>query len=365
MKPKLLKSMAVVAVMLLFAGTALAESDAELTLAPSVQQASKGDEFTVDVMLKNPSQQNVISVRTWLSYDPKALSATALDTSASPFALPAPGEDGISADEGRVMIGRANITGGVKDAQVKVATVHFKVLSAYKDKTTISFYDYQVNELGHTSVNIVDQGFPLNILGKEPDKLDIQLNPQGGTSVPATTPPATTQTTVPTTTAPSTSSDMGGEGFSTDLIRPTNLKVNTGSGYVDLVWDAPTDPARVGFNVYYGQTSGVYARRRTIGNTNAFRLDGLTNNETYYLAVTAFDSLNRESDYSNEVGVIVNQPLSSTAPFTTLFDQKYRKIPSEPQNGPLVGWLVISAAGLSAAILFGRKRQRILIQDAE
>jgi hypothetical protein len=357
MNKPLLKSMFAIVLLLAGAGIALADNDAELTLKPSATQVSQGQEFTVDIVLKNPSKQNVISVRSWLNYDPMALQATALDTKDSVFNLAAPGEDDISASEGKIKIGRSNISGGVSDTEVKVATVHFQVQSAVAGKTTLSFYDYQVSELGHTSVNIIDQGFPLNILGKEPDKLDFQLNP-GGVSAPVI--PAPVENPV-TPTAPVTPNyGVGGNvGFATDLVRPLNLKANTGSGYIDLAWDTSYDPARVGFNLYYGKTSGQYARRRTLGNLNAFRLDGLSNNDSYYLAITAFDQLNRESDYSNEVGIIVNQPLSSTAPFNTAFDQTYQKIPQQPQNGPLVGWLLFSAAGLSAALLFGKKKKAV------
>ena len=355
MNKSLLKSLLAVTLLLAGTGVALAEGDAELMLKPSATQVSQGQEFTVDIMLKNPSQQNVISVRSWLSYDPMALQATALDTKDSVFNLAAPGEDDISASEGKVKIGRSNISGGVSDTEVKVATVHFQVQSALVGKTTLSFYDYQVSELGHTSVNIIDGGFPLNILGKEPDKLEIQLNP-GGASAPVIPAPVTTPVTP---SAPVVAPDYGIGGnvaFASELVRPLNLKANTGSGTIDLAWDAAYDPARVGFNLYYGKTSGQYARRRTLGSANAFRLDGLSNNEAYYLSITAFDQLNRESDYSNEVGILVNQPLSSTAPFESAFDQTYQRIPQQPQNGPLVGWLLFSAAGLSAALLFGKKR---------
>lgn len=355
MNSTFLKTLVIASLLLGGARSALAEGDAELLLKPSVAQASKGQEFTVDVVLKNPSAQNVISVRSWLSFDPMVLEGVAIDTSASLFNLAAPGEDTISAAEGKVKIGRSNISGGVTDAETKVATVQFRVKAAYAGKTTLSFHDYQVSELGHTSVNIIDQGFPLNILGRAPDKLVMDLNP-GGATVPTTPVP----TVVPTT--PVTDTGIGGPGYATDLARPTNLMANTGSGYIDLQWVAPVDSARVGFNIYYGQSSGLYTRRRTVGNLNAFRLDGLTSNQAYYVAVTAFDQLNRESDYSNEVGIIVNQPLSSTAPFATAFDQNYRNIPQQPQNGPLVGWLAFSAAGLSAAILFGRKRQTVELE---
>jgi hypothetical protein len=360
MKSTFAKSLIAVALLLAGAHFALADgSDAELTLKPSATSAGKGQEFTVDVILKNPSKQDVISVRSWLSYDPMLLQATALDTKDSPFTLAAPGEDNISAADGQIMIGRSNISGGVTDPEVKVATVHFQVQSAVAGKATLGFFDYQVSELGHTSVNIIDSGFPLNILGKEPDKLVIDLNPEVATPTPVTSTPVANPvtTTAPVSTVAPAYGVGGDSGTASELARPLNLMANTGSGTIDLKWDSANDPYRVGYNIYYGKTSGQYTRRRTIGNVNAFRLEGLTNNEVYYLSVTAYDTLNRESDYSNEVGIIVNQPLSSTAPFDTSFDQNYRKIPQQPQNGPLMGWVLFSSAGLSGSILFARKRK--------
>ena len=348
MKTKFFKKLiGLLALFLIGLSLAYAQGDAELELKSSVSEANQNEEFTVDVVLKNPVLQSVISVRSWLSYDQSALEALNIDTSTSAFTLTAPGEDAVSAGEGRVKIGRSNITGGFNEAETTVATVRFRVLAAHEVNTTISFYDYQVTELGHTSVNIIDQGFPLNILSKEPESLQVKLNP-GVAPPPAPVPP-------PVVT-PEPTPAIGGEPFASDILRPTNLKVNTGSGYADLKWDAEYDPKRVGFNIYYGQVSGQYTRRRSIENFNSYRLDGLTNSVTYYLAVTAYDQFNRESDYSNEVGIIVNQPLSATHPFEGLLGQAFARIPVQPENGPLIGWLIFSAMGLSAAIVFRRKK---------
>ena len=349
--------------LLIFAGYAFVSAqggDASLELKPSVSEVPKGDEFTVDVVLKNPGQQSVISVRSWLTYDSSALEAVNIDSSASDFTLSAPGEDTISHGEGRVKIGRSNITGGVSKAESKVVIVRFKVLAEHEKDTTIGFYDYQVSELGHTSVNIIDQGFPANILSRAPDSIQVKLNPGVGAAPAPTPPPAPAPTPAPT---PAPQPEIGGGALNFDLIRPTNLRVNTGSGYVDLVWEAFQDPARVGYNIYYGKQSGQYTRRRSIGNAGSYRLDGLNNNETYFFAVTAYDQLNRESDYSNEVGVIINAPLSSTHPFASLIQQAVAAIPFQPQNGPLVGWLIFSAAGLSGALVYGRRKRRIPITN--
>lgn len=333
---------------LLSLSSAQAQGAATLELRSALSQASAGDEFSVDIWLKNPGAQPIISVRTWLSYDANALEGLDIVTEGSPFTLTAPGEDAFDAAEGHVKIGRSNISGGVKDVEVKVATVTFRVKAASPMTTVISPYDYQVTELGHTSVNIIEQGFPVNILSEAPEDLRLELNP-GGAAAPST--PVEVQE--PTTSAQP--ADIGG-GLA-NLQRPQNLRVATGPGYADLKWDmAPSEPNRTGYNIYYGKTSGEYTRRRSAGNVNRYRLDGLNNNETYYFALTAYDSRNRESDYSDEVGIIINEPLSSTSPFEEILQSLLARIPGQPRNGPLIGWALFMALGLSGAVLFRSKK---------
>ncbi len=349
-----LKQLAILTILFLGVSLVYAVSDATLELRPSVTEAQNGDEFTVDIVLKNPSQQSVISVRSWLTYDPAKVQAVNIDSSDSSFTLAAPGEDQISHEEGRVKIGRSNITGGVTESETTVATVRFKVLEAYESTAAIGFYDYQSSELGHTSVNIIEEGFPSNILKEAPESVDIRLNAGAGAA------PAPEPEPIPEpepTSQPEPTLGIGG-GFAADLARPVNLKAHTGSGYVDLKWQAEVDAARAGFNVYYSKQSGTYTRHRTLGNVGSARIEGLMNNETYYFAVTAYDQNNRESDYSNEVGIIVNQPLSSTSPFEGLLSQMSARVPSQPQNGPLTGWLAFCAAGVAGTLVFGRKKRK-------
>ena len=328
-----------------------AQGDATLELKTPVTQARSGDEIIVDIVLKNPDAANVISVRSWLEYNPAHLLAENIDTSESSFPLSAPGEDTISSAEGLIKIGRSNISGGVTDVETTVAKIRFKVLASSAANTDISFYDFQVSELGHTSVNIIESGFPVNILAEKPETLRMSLN--HGVSPPV-------QPVVPTPIyTDEITTDIGGVGaVNFALARPTGLMANTGHGYVNLKWSAVSDPARIGFNIYYGKVSGQYTRRRSVGDYENYRIDGLTDNEAYYFAVASYDIYNRESDYSNEVGIIVNQPLSSTNPFTSYINHALAAIPSQPQNGPLAGWLIFSAAGLSGAIVYGKRKYR-------
>jgi hypothetical protein len=319
------------------------QNDATLELKSAVTQANAGDEFDVQIIVKNPGAQSIISVRSWLSYDMNALEGLSINTQGSPFTLSAPGEDEFDA-EGHAKIGRSNISGGFKDAEAVFATVRFRVKTPNPMTTAISAYDYQVTELGHTSVNIIDQGFPANILSEEPNKVQIGLN--AGATQPVTPEP----TVVPT--------DIGGSGFA-NLIRPQNLKATTGPGYVDLKWDLSDEAELMGYNIYYGKTSGQYTRLRTVGKVNRYRIDNLINGEVYFFAITAYDQMNRESDYSDEVGIIINQPLSSTSPFEDVIASLLAKLPAQPQNGPLLGWLVFSTAGLGGAIVFRKRNDEI------
>lgn len=320
------------------------QADAELEFVPSVTEARFGDEFDVDVMLKNPGQQNVISVRAWLEYNPDVLEGVGINTEGTSFTLSAPGETEVSQNEGLIKIGRSNISGGFTGAESKVATVRFRVKTPYHLIALIEPHNYQVTELGHTSVNIVDQGFPINILSEEPDPAEINLNPGAA--------PYGEQEQVET----EVNVEATGFGYA-NLERPQNLRVMTGPGYADLRWDLSTEPELAGYNVYYGRTSGMYTRRRSVGRVNQFRISGLNNNEVYYFAVTAYDSQNRESDYSDEVAVIINEPLSSTSPFEEFVQALLAKIPMQPQNGPLVGWLAFSAMGLGGTLAFRKKRR--------
>ncbi len=304
------------------------QSDAILELKPSRTQANAGEELEVDIILKNPSLQKVISVRSWLEYDPSALEALSLSAQGSPFSLSAPGEDEISVSERLIKVGRSNISGGATGAETFVAKVRFRVKATQPVTTVIDFHNYQLTELGHVSVNIVDQGFPINILASKPDPLRIDLNGGASQASPIVEP-----------------------NFGALLGRPQNLRVATGEGFADLKWDMGTEPALRGYNLYYGKVSGYYTRRRTIGMADAHRLEGLQNGESYYFAVTAYDSAGRESDYSDEVGVIVGEPLSSTSPFEDFLGSLLAEIPAQPQNGPMVWWLSLSSFGLALMLL--------------
>ena len=78
---------------------------------------------------------------------------------------------------------------------------------------------------------------------------------------------------------------------------------------VTLEWGAVIDPSFVGYRLYYGLIPGMYLQAPgeglTVGNVPTFTLTGLSSGTTYYFGVTAYDTANTESDYSNEVSTTV------------------------------------------------------------
>jgi uncharacterized repeat protein (TIGR02543 family) len=70
---------------------------------------------------------------------------------------------------------------------------------------------------------------------------------------------------------------------------------------IRIAWDPNTEPDLAGYKVYWGKTSRTYEESIDVGNVTTYVLSGLTKGETYFIAVTAYDTENKESDFSNEV----------------------------------------------------------------
>lgn len=81
---------------------------------------------------------------------------------------------------------------------------------------------------------------------------------------------------------------------------------------VPLAWDPSTNPAVTGYSVYYGTASRSYPNRVVVGNVTSATVTNLVAGERYYFAVTARDSANVESGYSNEVTTVASSVAAST-----------------------------------------------------
>ena len=69
---------------------------------------------------------------------------------------------------------------------------------------------------------------------------------------------------------------------------------------VTLEWDVNSEPTISGYNVYYGNSSRDYDVTLDVGNWTSVTIAHLEDNETYFFAVTAYNTDGDESGYSSE-----------------------------------------------------------------
>ena len=70
---------------------------------------------------------------------------------------------------------------------------------------------------------------------------------------------------------------------------------------VTLAWDSNAEPDLAGYIVYYGTASRNYPNSVDVGMVNSHEVTNLMAGQTYYFAVTAYDSQRNESAFSNEI----------------------------------------------------------------
>ncbi|MGD0624593.1 MAG: fibronectin type III domain-containing protein, partial [Thermodesulfobacteriota bacterium] len=75
-----------------------------------------------------------------------------------------------------------------------------------------------------------------------------------------------------------------------------------------LAWDANTETDLAGYKVYYGNSSRTYGTPISVGNVTTYTLSGLTAAQTYFVGVTAVNTSNKESGYSNEISGAATDP---------------------------------------------------------
>ncbi len=277
-------------------------------------QPNMGQSVKIDLVIENPKKEMITSVRAKLKFEKGSLEVTDLNTEDSDFTLPAPNENDIDSDEGTVIIGRSFVGGSKSDKEFHVATLTIKPL---KIGTFLEFVNYQDTELGDTGIFFTSSVTAENRLQEEPKPLrfgggfgnaqpignipinnDDLRNPNigtGGSGVPL----------------------PGDAGFSGDIIRPMGLRLQTDEqGNVRLIWPIDENPTIAGYYLYYSQKSGYYLRRRDVGKTNFALFPNLPSGEKYYFAIKAYNDLDGESDYSNEVFVTVGLPGSESHGFS-------------------------------------------------
>jgi hypothetical protein len=79
---------------------------------------------------------------------------------------------------------------------------------------------------------------------------------------------------------------------------------------IRLAWDANTEKDLAGYMVYYGRTPWNFGEPVKLGKVTNHTLTALTQGETYYIVVTAYDRTKHESGYSNQVSGIAHDILN-------------------------------------------------------
>ena len=78
------------------------------------------------------------------------------------------------------------------------------------------------------------------------------------------------------------------------------LTVTAMAGDVTLAWDPNSETDLAGYRLYYGNASRSYSATVPVGNVTTYTITGLPAG-TFYFAVTAYNTAQAESSYSNEV----------------------------------------------------------------
>ncbi len=100
--------------------------------------------------------------------------------------------------------------------------------------------------------------------------------------------------------------------FSTLLFSKVGL-----AAQIRLAWDPNTESDVAGYKIYYGTSSKSYSGSVDVGNVTSYHLTGLKEGQTYYVAVTAYNTSGSESGYSSEVSGVATEPtppVSETPP---------------------------------------------------
>lgn len=70
-----------------------------------------------------------------------------------------------------------------------------------------------------------------------------------------------------------------------------------------ITWDRNPEPNITGYYLHFGTESGIYPTSVDVGNGTDFILPGLDETSTYYIVMTARNTLGIESGYSEELVV--------------------------------------------------------------
>jgi len=145
------------------------------------------------------------------------------------------------------------------------------------------------------------------------------------------------------------------------------------SAQVTLAWDPNTEPDLDGYMIYYKEVSSGPPYNGTgateddspidVGNVTEFTLHGLTDGVTYFFAVTAYDTEDLESGYSNEVSTTGTSTLSVTSITSSTDNGSYKAADTVNITINFSEAVTLAGGSLIVALDTGRTVERDLINS--
>lgn len=131
---------------------------------------------------------------------------------------------------------------------------------------------------------------------------------------------------------------------------------NVYSAQVTLAWDPNTEAGIAGHVIYTGSSSRAYDVSVDVGNQTTYTLSGLADGQTYYFAVTCYDTYGAESNYSEEVSwtsqSLNGPPVASDGSLTTLQNTLADgTLSASDPDGDALTYSLVSSGSLGSATL--------------
>ncbi|HDQ44369.1 MAG TPA: T9SS type A sorting domain-containing protein [bacterium] len=109
------------------------------------------------------------------------------------------------------------------------------------------------------------------------------------------------------------------------------LPVFLSAASVRVSWEPNAETHTAGYKIYYGTHSRNYPTSIVVGNVTQYSVNGLSEDATYYFAVTAYDQYGNESDHSAEVQFALLDQTPPTLVRAEIFESdQVRLVFSEP-----------------------------------
>jgi len=312
-----------------------------------------GDILDMNIVINNPDRRSINRFRAWVAYDSQILEGVDVTVS-SAFPIPTPGESGFFPTEGTLKLS-GTASNSVTKERFSVAHMRFRVLKDTVDGTPLIFTEA-------TGDIDAKSGVFEGVIPSEQNALSMNLGSlfvrlagvsaagtssagsnasTTGSSTP-TAPVSTASSMMSATSLASAPSSVMQKAFS--LLQVLGLRVTTDGNSVFLAWDALPSSELAGYNVYYGTVSGRYIQRRTVDKAaTSLTIRALPIGTTYYFAVRAYNAAGEETVFSQEVGVSVGNPKTSTSPLSAN---------TLPTKTPSTGGQVSGETGASSTLMF-------------